>query len=179
MGESTENAGLSLKQTLKIIADYVEIPDAPRRSPSDHEFMFKINAGLEKYLVEGTSKLRRGWVRDYLVENEPNLAKKIEMLELVEAEKIQVPHVEPDNERISIAAPLSGWMALAKYLPSKYKNNIEQTISDFRIEHHEALSDGDFKRARWISWHYRLGLFWSIVTMFFNSLIKTLSVFSR
>lgn len=59
--------------------------------------------------------------------------------------------------------PASFLLKIALLLPEKYRKDIEQNISDMRLEYCEALSEKKICRARFIVAFYYIGLCWSVV----------------
>ena len=58
--------------------------------------------------------------------------------------------------------PASLLLKITDLLPRKYKQDIEQNISDMRLEYYEILSENKVWQARSIVTFYYIGLGWSI-----------------
>ncbi|HLM01069.1 MAG TPA: hypothetical protein VK400_08420 [Pyrinomonadaceae bacterium] len=59
--------------------------------------------------------------------------------------------------------PASFLLKISNLLPKKYRRNLEQEISDMRLEYYEALSERRIWQARCIIASYYIGLCWSVV----------------
>lgn len=59
--------------------------------------------------------------------------------------------------------PFTYLMQFCAFLPRKYRNNLEQNISDMRIEYYEALNAKNIWYARTIVGFYYAGLSWTVV----------------
>ncbi|HEX8247913.1 MAG TPA: hypothetical protein VF599_07060 [Pyrinomonadaceae bacterium] len=57
--------------------------------------------------------------------------------------------------------PASFLLKVADLLPKKNRQNLEQEISDMRIEYYDALNEKNIWRARFIVAYYYVGLSWS------------------
>jgi hypothetical protein len=62
---------------------------------------------------------------------------------------------------VIIKPPCSTLLKLSKYLPPKYAKDLEQNISDMRLEHYDALAQKSIRQAKLIIFYYYLGLFWT------------------
>ncbi len=68
-----------------------------------------------------------------------------------------------DGRKKLTKPPFSFLSNVAKLLPAKYARNLEQEISDLRIEYNDALVQKNSWRARCIVAEYYVGLSWSAV----------------
>src|ERR1044072_611732 len=59
--------------------------------------------------------------------------------------------------------PFSLLLEISEELPPKYSQNLEQEISDLRMEYSEALMQNKIWRARFIVLDYYEGLIWSVI----------------
>jgi hypothetical protein len=67
--------------------------------------------------------------------------------------------------------PASLLLSIITIFPKKYRQCLEQEISDMRIEYYEILAEGKTARARTVSLFYYLGLFWSVISWILHNIV--------
>jgi hypothetical protein len=67
------------------------------------------------------------------------------------------------SDNIIQQPPASFLLKIADLLPKKYQQDLQQNISDMRLEYCEALLEKKFWRAKCIVGFYYIGLGWSVV----------------
>ncbi|HYP51287.1 MAG TPA: hypothetical protein VEQ34_10125, partial [Pyrinomonadaceae bacterium] len=68
---------------------------------------------------------------------------------------------------------------IALLLPEKYRRDIEQNISDMRVEYYEALSEEKIWQARFIITFYYFGLSWSVVIWISNKIKQAVGIIPK
>lgn len=60
-------------------------------------------------------------------------------------------------------SPASFLLKIVDLLPKKYRQDLQQNISDMRLEYYEALAEKKIWRARFIVAFYHIGISWSVL----------------
>lgn len=75
--------------------------------------------------------------------------------------------------------PFSTLFKIANILPKKYRETLEQEISDMLLEYYEALSEKKFWRAKIIAAFYYIGLSWSVIIWIADKVKKVIGIIPK